>query len=176
MAETDSSPAKRLPASAGRAHLALRLLTTMVSGLAAGMIAAWPQSSGVFPVGIGSLAAGAILAVLLVGSMAILSLGVPRWPAALLASAAAVASQHYSLYVAAMRVLQKAVAAQPAAEVFRPGWAEQSFWQFMQREATPEMAAYWLLDAGLLAAAAVVIVEYNARRRAATAASAASPH
>lgn len=144
----------------------VRGLAAVVCGLVLGTLAALPQAFGVFLVGIQSLAAGAALGVLLIGSVAIVSSGLPRWPSAVLAACVAIAVQHYSLYWMTIQKRQQAAIEQPAIELFRPGWSEQSFWQFMASEANTRSVALWVLDADLLAVAAVVIVEYNARRRA----------
>lgn len=143
------------------AHIA----AAIVAGLCAGVIAAMPQSAGVFLVGLQSLAAGALLSVLLVGSTAMFGIGHPRWPAALLASLVAVMVQHVWLYRSAMAARRAAEAREPVVEMFRPGWTEQGFFEYMQSEATTSAALLWTLDACLLTLAAVVIVELSGRWR-----------
>lgn len=160
MDDTESPP----PKSAWQQSV-LPLVAAVVTGLVTGMLAALPQSAGTFLVGLQSLAAGAMLSLMLVGSVAILSAGFPRWPMAVLASLVAVVTQHYWLYRAAIDHRQQAVAKQPAVELFRPGWSEQSFWQYFANEASRSSVALWALDAVLLTLAAVVIVEYSARQR-----------
>ncbi len=115
--------------------------------------------------GLQSLAAGAMLSVVLVGTAATLRCGRPRWPLARWAAVIAVVTQHVALYYTALHHRQRAAAEQPAVELFRPGWTDQSFFDFMASEATMRAIGLWTLDASLLAIAAVVIVELSARER-----------
>lgn len=137
----------------------------IAAGLCTGVIAALPQSSGMFLVGLQSLAAGALLSVLLVGGTAMFGTSRPRWPSALVAAAVAVVAQHVWLYRLAMARRQDAAAREPAVEMFRPGWTDQGFFEYMQSEATTSAMLLWALDACLLALAAVVIVELSSRWR-----------
>ncbi|MCO6044884.1 hypothetical protein NG895_13305 [Aeoliella sp. ICT_H6.2] len=143
----------------------LLVAAAVVAGGCVGVIAAMPQSAGVFLVGLQSLAAGALLSVLLVGTTAMLGSHRPRWPAALLASVVAVVVQHLWLYRSALAARKAAAARQPAVEMFRPGWTEQGFLEYMQSEATSHAILLWTLDACLLTVAAVAIVELSRRRR-----------
>jgi hypothetical protein len=141
------------------------IATAAVSGVTVGIIAALPQSSGWFLVGLQSLAAGAMLSVLLVGTAATFRCGRPRWPLALAAATVAVVAQHVALYYTALHHRERAYVKEPAVELFRPGWTDPSFLEYMATEATTTAMLLWTLDACLLALAAVVIVEVSARER-----------
>lgn len=105
-----------------------------------------------------------LLGVLVLGAAHGLTLARVRWPAVLLAAVVAIFAQHYWLYASALEGRRDAVAREPAAELFRPGWSEQSFVEYMRNEATTEAIALWALDACLLTLAAVVIVEVGGNR------------
>lgn len=135
----------------------------IAAGICVGVICGSLQASGVALVAIQSLAAGVMLGVLLVGVAATTHRVPPSWRSALLAALVAVLTQHLWLHSAAMEVRQKAIAEQPAAELFRPGWSQESFFTYMQSETTPQTASLWMLDACLLATGAVIIVEWSSR-------------
>jgi hypothetical protein len=141
------------------------VVAAVVSGSVIGLGAALVQSRGVFLVGLQSLAAGAMLSVLLIGTAAILTAHKPRWLVALLAGLVAVVVQHVWLYRLALAGRRDAVAKKPAVEFFRPGWSEQSIWSYFAEEATAQAVLWWTLDAVLLVGAAVVIVELASRKR-----------
>ncbi|WP_442481760.1 hypothetical protein [Aeoliella sp. SH292] len=141
------------------------VVAAVVSGSVIGLGAALVQSRGVFLVGLQSLAAGAMLSVLLVGTSALLTSRKPRWPVALLAGVVAVLVQHVWLYRFALAGRRDAVAKKPAVEFFRPGWSEQSIWSYFAEEATAQALLMWTLDAVLLVGAAVVIVELASKKR-----------
>jgi hypothetical protein len=134
------------------------------TGVCVGVLAALPQSSGIALVGIQSLAAGALLSVILIGSAATFGAARPRWRSALVAALIAVAVQHVWLYRTALANRRTATSEQPAVELFRPGWSEQSPLEYFRAEATPSTVALWVFDACLLTGAAVAIVEYTAHK------------
>jgi hypothetical protein len=153
------------PASPWR-HWFAFVVAAVVSGSVIGLGASLVQSRGVFLVGLQSLAAGALLSVLLVGIAAMLTAHKPRWPVAVFAGVVAVLVQHVWLYRLALAGRRDAVAKKPAVEFFRPGWSEQSFWSYFAEEATAKALMWWTLDAVLLVGAAVVIVELASKKRA----------
>ena len=142
------------------------MAATVAAGFFVGVAGALLQAAEIARFGVQSLAVGAVLAVTLIGVAATIGLPRPRWRAALLASLVAVVTQHAWLYRTAMARRRDAIANQPAVEFFRPGWAEQTFVEYMQSAATTQTVALWALDACLLSAAAVVIVELSSRQRA----------
>lgn len=137
----------------------------VVSGASVGIAGGAVQASGISRVVLQPLATGGLVAIVLMGIATAVSLGSPRWPAALLAGVVAVLTVHVWLYGAAMENRQQQVAKQPAVELFRPGWADQSFWDFMRSEASDAQLAYWILDACLLVGITVVMVEAISRHR-----------
>lgn len=140
-------------------------IASVVSGVSVGVAGGALQIAGVSPWVLYSLAAGGLVAIVLIGISATASLGSPRWPAAVLAAVLVVATQHVWLYRAALENRKREAAEKPAVELFRPGQTEQSFVTYMRSEANAKSIALWTLDACLLVAAAVVIVEGSARRR-----------
>lgn len=151
------------PAPHARGRRVTTCIAALIAGGCGGVVAALAQSAGFALVGLQSVAIGALVGLLLVGSTATLGLRRPRWLHALLAAVVALVIQHVWLYAAAMDQRQQAVAKQPAVELFRPGWADQSFLDYMRSEATPRAVALWTLDACLLTATAVVMVGYSGK-------------
>lgn len=140
------------------------MLVGFVSGVASGAL----HAAGISLVAIQSLAVGAVVGVALVGLAATARLTRPRWWMALLAAMVAIATQHWWIHKQVMAGRQAAIDKQPAAALFKPDWAEQSFAEYIQSEATPRAIGLWALDACLLAAAAVGIVEVGRKTAAST--------
>lgn len=139
------------------------LVAVVAVGMCVGIGSGGLQAAGVALVGLQSLAAGVLVGLLLIGGAAAGGFVKPRWPAAVIAALAAVMTQHVWLYRVAMEARREAAADQPAVELFRPGWTEQSFVEFMQSEATTQTLVLWSVDACLLVLAAVVMVELSGK-------------
>lgn len=154
------STASRWPAWLARPVVAI--VTGMCVGTASGAI----QQTGFAPVGILSLAVGTLLGLVLVGAGGVLNLPRPRWGGIALAVAAAVVSQHLWLYRAAMIAREKATRSQPAVELFKPGWTQESILQYFYSQASVTTVSLWLLDACLLGLATAIIVNWSSHRSA----------
>ena len=150
------------PVNSTRTPWPLQAVAALVVGVVTGILAAQVQTSGTFRVGIQSLAAGAVLSVMLVGTLSMFHSSRPRWPVALLASMLAIVAQHYWLFRLVMKARETELALKPAGGLFRPDWANLSFLGYMQAEANGANLLWWGLDACLLTLAAVVIVEMSA--------------
>ncbi len=144
------------------------LLVAIVGGIVGGITAGAFHRVGISFVGLTPLGVGVGVGVLVVGGMSILSLGHPSWRLAFVAAVLAIVVQHWWLYVAVMDNREKQAAKQPAVELFRPGWSNESFLEYMWAEATTQTVMLWTLDACLLAVATVVIVEVGGKLRAAS--------
>ncbi|QDU57956.1 hypothetical protein [Aeoliella mucimassa] len=147
-----------LPSPRASIKWPLQLAAAVLVGALVGMLAAMPQVAGYFRVGVQSLLAGLVLGVMLIGVLTMARAARIHWITPLLAAIVAVFAEHYWLYLTALRLRREALAKQPAAGLFRPGWAEEGFFSYMSSEATSTALMWWSLDACLLAAAAVGIV------------------
>jgi len=166
--QTSSDTSSGLAAPGPVVHWLPAIVTALLVGLAVGIASGALHAAGISLIAIQSLAVGAVVGVALVGIAATARLARPTWRAAILAAAVAIATQHLWIHRQVMAGRRAAIDKEPAAAMFRPGWSEQSFGQYLQSEATPQAIGLWVLDACLLTAAAVGIVEVGRKTVAST--------
>lgn len=133
-------------------------MIAVVVGVCMGIASGALHASGVSLLVLQPVATGVLVGILLIGGTATLQLSPPSRLVTLLAGAVAVATQHVWIHREVMAGRRDAIAKQPGAELFKPGWSEQSLWAYLRHEADLLTASLWALDACLLIAAAVVIV------------------
>ncbi len=130
----------------------------ILAGVGVGVVSAMFQQAGFSLVGIQSIAVGTALGVLLLGMTSLAHASRTAWFAVAIACCCAIATQHIWLYNMAMASRADEIRRKPAAELFRPGWSEESLFDYLSAEAEPWRVGLWLVDGCLLTIAAVVIV------------------
>src|SRR4051812_13243511 len=120
-----------------------------------GWLASIVYSSGHAPLGITSLAVGAILGATLCGIAAGLKIASTKRliVGTIVIGVLTVLAEHTWLYLDYCRQWQEAIAAKPQAALFRA--TPPSAYEYFSHELTPESAALWLLDAALIITNAV---------------------
>lgn len=141
-------------------------LAGLAGAVAIGWFAAQCHLRGFAPVGLISLAVGAVLGACLICLAMAVVVGAGR---ALLVGTAILAlvaafSQHAFLYRDFRRQWTEARTNQPQIALFRPEepWSPR---EYLSREATPARAMLWVADAALVVGAAVAVVYAGMRPR-----------